>query len=113
MNREKLFEEISTNMENLFGNKLKKIILYGSYARNKQDRESDIDFFVLVDDTEENLRKARYRIADIMFRLSLNYDLLVSITEETTRHFKMYSEILPFYQNINQEGIEIYGERIF
>ena len=113
MNREKLFGEISTNMENLFGDKLKKIILYGSYARNKQNRESDIDFLVLVDDTEENIRKARYRIADIMAQLSLNYNLLVSITEETTRHFIMYSEILPFYQNIRKEGVEIYAKKVF
>ncbi len=65
-------------MEHLFGDKLKKIILYGSYAKNKQNKESDIDFFVLVDDTEENLRNTKYRITDIMTKLSLNYDKIDS-----------------------------------
>jgi len=109
MNRNKLFSELNKNMANLFGDKLRKIILYGSYAKNKQNKESDIDFFVLVDDTEENLRNNKYRIADIMANLSLNHDILVSITEETYGRYREYSEILPFYKNIREEGVEIYG----
>lgn len=110
MDRKKLFSEINEQMANLFGDKLKTIILYGSYAQNKQDKESDIDFLVLVDDTEENLRRNRYRIADIMTKLSLTYDILVSITEETYSQYIDYSEVVPFYRNIRQEGIAIYGE---
>jgi len=110
MERKKLYSEIQKDLTNLFGNRLKKIILYGSYAKNKQTNESDIDFFVLVDETEENLRKDRYRIADVMTRLSLNYDVLVSITEETVNRFMEYSEILPFFKNIKDEGIVIYGK---
>jgi len=110
MERKKLYSEIQKDLTNLFGNRLKKIILYGSYAKNKQTKESDIDFFVLVDETEENLRKNRYQIADVMTKLSLNYDVLVSITEDTLNRFMEYSEILPFYQNIKNEGIVIYGE---
>ena len=110
MNCEKLFSELNENMSKLFGNKLKKIILYGSYAKSKQNKESDIDFMVLVDDTEENLRRNKYRIADIMSKLSLNYNILVSITEETYSRYIEYLEILPFYKNISEEGIEIYGK---
>lgn len=110
MNQKKLFSEINSSMVNLFGNKLKKVVLYGSYARNKQNKTSDIDFFVLVDDTEENLGKMKYHIADIMSKLSLNYDILVSITEETYQRYMYYSDVSPFYRNIRQEGIAIYGE---
>ena len=110
MKRKKLYSEIQKDLTNLFGNRLKKIILYGSYAKNKQTRESDIDFFVLVDDTEENLMRKKYHIVDIMTKLSLNYDVLVSITEETLNRFMEYSDILPFFKNIKDEGITIYGE---
>lgn len=110
MDRRRLFLEINKNMIALFGSKLKKILLYGSYANKKQTKESDIDFFVLVDDTEENLRKIRYQIADVMTEISLNYDILVSITEETLNRYMEYSEILPFYKNIEKEGVVIYGE---
>lgn len=110
MIQKELFSEINENMAKLFGNKLKKIILYGSYARSEHKKESDIDFLVLVDDTEENLTQNRYRIADVMTKLSLNHDILVSITEETYDRFQNYSEALPFYRNINKEGIAIYGK---
>jgi len=111
MNRKKLFSEINKNMADLFGDKLKAIILYGSYAQNKQNKESDIDFLVLVDDTEENLRRNRYRIAEIMTKLSITYDILVSITEATYHQYREYSDILPFYSNIRKEGISIYEEQ--
>lgn len=110
MDRNKLFLEINKSMKGLFGSKLKRIILFGSHARSKQEEESDIDFFVLVDDNEENLRKNRYQIADIMAKLSLNFDVLVSITEETYDRFIEYSEIVPFYKKIGKDGIEIYGK---
>jgi predicted nucleotidyltransferase len=110
MNRKKLFTEINKNMLSLFGDKLNKIYLFGSYAIKKQNKESDIDFFVLVDDTDENLRKNRYKITDIMTRLSLDHDILVSITEETCIRYKQYSDIIPLYKNIIKTGIEIYGK---
>ncbi len=111
MDRQKLFLDVNKNMKKLFGSKLQKIILYGSYAQNKQNKESDIDFLVLVDDNEKSLRKKKYRIADIMTNLSLNYDILVSITEDTYKQFKEYSDILPFYKNISKTGVEIYGKQ--
>jgi predicted nucleotidyltransferase len=110
MKLKKLYSELNENMANLFGDKLQKIILYGSYAKNIQNKESDIDFFVLVDDTDENLKKNKYQIADIMADLTLNYDILVSITEETCNRYRKYLDILPFYKNISEEGIEIYGK---
>jgi len=110
MDQKKLIAEINKTMINLFGDKLKKIILYGSYAKRLQHDESDIDFFVLVDDSEENLREKKYRIADIMAQLSLDYDILVSITEETINRYQEYSTIIPFYNNIAKDGIEIYGD---
>lgn len=109
MDKKQLFSDINNDMVKLFGKNLKKIILYGSYAKNKQNKESDIDFIVLVDDTENNLRKSKYQIADIMSKLSINYNMLVSITEETLSCYNEFSQYLPYYQNIRNEGIEIYG----
>lgn len=109
MNQRKLFFEMSRSLTTLFGDKLKKIILYGSYAKNRQTDESDIDFMVLVDDSEDRLRKSKFQIANIMSELSLNHNILVSITEETVHRYSELSQYLPFYKNISRKGIVIYG----
>ena len=72
--------------------------MYGSYTKKKQTIDSDIDFFILVDDTEKNLQKNRYRVADVMAELTLNYDVLVSITESTYKHYQDYSNVVSFYK---------------
>jgi predicted nucleotidyltransferase len=86
-------------------------ILYGSYARNEQDPESDIDIMILVDDSEDGLRNFRYLIADVMGELTIKYGKLISLAGVTYNRFVDFLEVLPFYKNINEEGIEIYGKQ--
>ncbi len=103
--------DVETEIKKLFGIKLKQLILYGSYARNQQDPESDIDIMILVDENENTLRKYNYKIADIMTHLSLKYDTFISLTEETYSRYNDYLDILPFFRNIYNEGVEIYGKK--
>ncbi len=45
----RMLEEIESNLLKIYGHKLKKIILYGSYARGEQAPGSDLDVMVLRD----------------------------------------------------------------
>jgi uncharacterized protein len=94
-----------------FGEKIYQLILYGSYARNEQVKDSDIDIMILFDEPSKPLNEYRYLIAKIMADLSLKHDVLISITEEERKRFLDYLDILPFYRNIQNEGIEIYGRK--
>lgn len=93
----------------IFGSKLKEIILYGSYAVNRQTHESDLDIMFLFDESEEEIVKHRDEIVDIMVDLSLKYDLVVSITENSVKSFKSYAGYIPFYSNVYNHGVEIYA----
>jgi uncharacterized protein len=42
-----ILNEVKECISMIFGTKLKKIILFGSYARNEADDESDIDILLL------------------------------------------------------------------
>lgn len=42
-----LLHELGNEMKNIFGEKLKKIIMYGSYARGRNVPGSDLDIMVL------------------------------------------------------------------
>ena len=44
-----VFSKVTKEMKLIFGEKLKAVIVYGSYARGDYNEDSDIDIFVLVD----------------------------------------------------------------
>jgi len=106
-----ILSEVKEEILKLFGDKLEHLILYGSWARDEQDSESDIDIMILVDESEAALRGYRHKIVDIMTDLSLKHDTVISFTRETNSRYNEYLDVLPFYRNIYNEGIEIYGKK--
>src|SRR6266576_1996551 len=68
-----ILDELIQNSIPIFDNKLKRVILFGSYARGDYDEESDIDVMFLIDDDAKTL-SSKYRkpvrriIADIDFK---------------------------------------------
>jgi uncharacterized protein len=101
--------DVKEETRKVFGDDLKQLILFGSYAREDQDTESDIDIMILVDETEERLRVYGETVADIMGELSMKHEKLISLIEVPYTRYKKYQEVLPFYRNVYDEGIEIYG----
>ncbi len=106
-----ILDEVKRRGTESFGSKLKEIILYGSYARNQQTHESDLDIMFLFDENEDKIAKYRDQIVDIMVDLSLKYDVVVSITENSVQNFNAYVSYVPFYSNVYNEGVEIYAGR--
>ncbi len=104
-----ILSDIHNKVKELTGEHLVKVILYGSYARNSQDKYSDIDIMILVEDSEENIKKYEDEFADTIFELSLKYDILLSIIFKSNNQFNKYLDILPFYMTVHREGIEVYG----
>ena len=102
--------DVKKEIRQIFGNKLRQLVLYGSYARNESAPESDIDIMIMVDESEDGLRKYRYLIADVMGELTIKYGKLISLTEVPYNRYMDYLEVLPFYKNISEEGVEIYGK---
>lgn len=106
-NLNKLLPEIEKRIRELFGEKVSKIILFGSYARGDYNTESDVDLIVLVDD--ENLYKYRKSRVKIILEYLEKYNILLSIRIVEANKFIMYKDTLPFYQNIVTQGINLYG----
>lgn len=83
-----------------------KIILYGSAARGTEKEESDVDIALLMikpfdRDTEE-------RLSDFIVDMNLKYDKVFSVIDIDYEHFQKWEHVLPFYKNVNREGIVLW-----
>ena len=106
-----VLSDVKAEVLKLFGDKLRQLILFGSYARNEQDNDSDIDIMILAEESEEELRKNRPLVADIIGELSMKHEKLISLTQVPYMRYREYLDVLPFYRNVHDEGVEIYGKK--
>jgi len=91
------------------GDKLDKVYLYGSYARGDYDGESDIDFLILANVSQEETCKQYNSINEKLGDIDLEYNLLVSCSVTAKSLFEQYINDLPFYANVAREGLILNG----
>ncbi|MEE0675865.1 MAG: nucleotidyltransferase domain-containing protein [Ruminococcus sp.] len=103
-----ILSEIAKTAKEVFDTKLDSVILYGSYARGDYNQDSDIDIMILVKEiAPDELWKFRAPVSKRASRLSLQYDVTVTPIIKDSETFYTYLDALPFYQNVNREGIRI------
>ena len=87
------------------GDKLHKVILYGSYARGDYDNESDIDVMILADITMAEAAEARRKIRDLIDNIDMEHDVLLSLHVTSSAMFYAFLNAQPFYQNVLKDGV--------
>lgn len=103
----RMIEDVERSIREVFKSKLKKIIIFGSYARGDYDDESDIDFMVLVENRD--LKKFEDIILDIEVDLSIKYGKLPSIFIYNADDYYSDIDVIDLLKNIESEGIEFYA----
>ena len=101
--------ELVLRIHDLLGNKVKKIVVYGSYARGDAHKDSDMDIMVMVNADSEQLRQYRSCVLDIQVDLSLEYEIVISIMLQSMDEYNKWLPVLPFFQNVEREGVDICG----
>lgn len=99
----------SQQMAKIFGSHLKKIIVYGSYARGDYQEHSDVDVMVLVDLSEKEIKKTENDVYDIAFEIEMNTGIDISPIIKNEAQYEYWADTLPFYRNVREEGVVVRG----
>jgi len=102
-------EELIRNAHGILGDRLRKIILYGSYARGDYEEYSDLDIMILADFEENEEKILESKLGRISSQASLDYDITVSLLLNNESLFMSRLHISPFYRNVLSDGVEIYA----
>ena len=93
----------------VLGDKLEKVLLYGSYARGDYDEYSDVDIFVLADIPLEDCCDTSSKIDSLTSDLDLEHNILICPHVTSSALFYKYSQTLPFFMNVINDGVELYA----
>jgi predicted nucleotidyltransferase len=94
------------------GDKLRDVILYGSYARGDFEEWSDVDIMVLFDGDDLECKKIDDTLMRTLFELDNRMNLLLYIIVTPYTRFVHMKEDYPFYRNVNREGKRLCSQQI-
>ncbi len=99
---EALMTELRAGLQAMYGDRLKGLYLYGSYARGEADPESDLDVLIVLAGYDRYSAEIG-RTSQLISSLCLTYNISVSrvfVSEEKWR-----SDDSPFLRNARAEAV--------
>ena len=102
-----ILQKVLEAYRSVYGNDIVKVILYGSYARGDYDSQSDVDIVAIVRGNRVSLQEQLKKVWDETSELELEYETILSPTVIPYEEFEKYHKDLPYYRNIETEGVEI------
>ena len=98
----KLMKELKKGLIRIYGDKLKAVYLYGSYARGDYRQGSDVDVMILLSDYRNYWEELR-RSTDLASDISLEYD--VTVSRLIMKEIQWKESDMPVLRNIHKEGV--------
>ena len=81
-----LLEQYTEILQKIYGNHLRRVILYGSYARGDYTKDSDIDIMILLDMSDMDIKPIA----------------------KSEIHFQKWVDVYPFCTNVMKEGVKLF-----
>ena len=100
-----IVREFKASLQQLYGDRLHDVVLYGSYARGDYDDESDIDLLVILNDASINTYAEIFRITDVEADMTLKYG--IPISPLPVAYSRYLNSPMPVYQEVRREGIRL------
>lgn len=99
-----ILNEIKQELQKMYGDRLVKLILFGSHARGEANLDSDIDLLILLKSNISQFQEI-LNMSELRVKMLLEHDELVSIIPMSEEDF--YTRNVAFLRNIRKEGIEL------
>ncbi|MCL2495514.1 MAG: nucleotidyltransferase domain-containing protein [Oscillospiraceae bacterium] len=103
---DEIMEAVALRARQSLGGRLRKVILFGSFAREDYDAQSDVDIMVLTENSD--LKRDQARMDAIADAISLASDRTISIMLKDRAEFESRLYV-PFYRNVAEEGRVLYA----
>ena len=100
----RLVDRVKAHLTELYGEGIKRVILYGSHARGEATKDSDVDVLVLTDPSLKP-PDVRESLSDLLYDMLLEEGELVSVIVIPEDYFDSHN--LPFMLNVREEGVAI------
>ena len=104
-----MIEQYVAEIKKIYGKHLRKVILYGSYARGDFRADSDVDIMVLLDMSDLDLKAYSQQLSYMTYDFNLDNNLNIKPIAKSEDHFKKWVINYPFYANVYREGVVLYG----
>ncbi len=101
---QKLLKELKQGLIRIYGNQLKAVYLYGSYARGDARPDSDIDVLMVLKGKFNYIEMLK-RSDDFAATFSLENDVVISRAFVSAKEYK--EKQTPFLINVRREGVAV------
>ena len=95
---------VAEDLSDLYGNRLRRVVLFGSWARGDAQPESDVDLLVVLDEVRSRRRELA-RMSDVLWRHSLEHDTVVTEIPVSEREYLESDE--PLLVRARAEGLTV------
>ena len=100
-------QTVAEKASEVYGDKLRDVILYGSYARGDFEEWSDVDIMIIADADDAVCRKLGSELKNKLRDLDYHMNGLLSLIEEPYSRFDRMKKHYPFYTNVLKEGVKL------
>jgi predicted nucleotidyltransferase len=97
-----ILKEFRKEIKKIYNNKLKSIILYGSWARGDATEDSDIDVLVVLKGKVIPGNEID-RMIDVITEINLKYKVLISVYPVSEKDYSTINS--PLLMNVRREGV--------
>jgi len=101
-NTKKIMKELKSGLLGLYRQRLKGLLLFGSYARGEEAVDSDLDVGLILDEFVD-IGKEIENTGEVVSKLSLQNNMVISL--HPFREKDLANKKTPFILNIKKEGV--------